>query len=153
MSAKLGIKMIEKYEQMVREDFSGLFNQLEDRERKIEDEIEVIVKKELGIYDLYVQKAKKQLELDELEAQIDKWEKHKWNEPSRLQKAIDAKMKVVMNGERDRLEEARTESLRNVRLMAIDADMRDCLRDVTKVVKELKEEWKAILGGANVDTT
>ena len=56
MATKLGIRMIEKYEEMVRDDFTPLINQLESREDSIREEVTVIVKKEMGIYDDYVKK-------------------------------------------------------------------------------------------------
>jgi hypothetical protein len=141
--------MIEKYEEMVQNDFRPLFVTLQDREREIKDNVETIVKKEVGIYDDYVLRAKLNLQIEELDKKIDRWEDRNRNNPdnryiSKLELAVEKRLKDVMNGERDLLENARDEALRNVRLMAIDDDMRDSLREVYTTVTELKEKLAAL---------
>ena len=55
--AKLGITMIEMYCNMIRNDFEPLVSMLRRRTDGVRDKIESQVKKELGVYDLYAEKA------------------------------------------------------------------------------------------------
>ena len=148
MATKLGIRMIEKYEEMVRDDFRPLEQELERREEMIREEVTVIVKKELGIYDDYVRKAQIELELEEIEKRLRKWEENEYGPyggwKSKLDIAVVRKTDEILGGERAKLEEARDEAKANVRLMAIDDDMRDEMRRVRTTVRELKEKYASL---------
>ena len=147
-TAKFGVQMIEKFEKMVRDDFKPLFDVLNERERQIRDEVEVIVKKELGIYDLFIKEKKLELELEETQREVRRWKesKNRVNDGrSKLDCAIDAKMSLIMNGEKNRLQEARAEQLRNVGLMAIDDErMRNSLIECRETVNKFIEEFKSL---------
>jgi hypothetical protein len=146
MAEIMGVQKFEKLQGIIRDDYRELYNALDLRENEIREEVMMIVKKELGIYDLYVQKSKLELQSDEIKSRLKEWEKSDYtnNHCSKLDIAIEEKMKHVTNGERTKIEDAEKHAMRQLTITAVDADIRQVLNDMYEQVKDLKDHIRCL---------
>lgn len=66
------ISMIKMYEDMIEQDFDPIIKILKARGEAVKDTVVVDVKKDLGVYDLLMRKAKLELELAEIKEQVER---------------------------------------------------------------------------------
>jgi hypothetical protein len=73
MPAKtMTLGLIRMYEDMIASDFSPVIKVLEARSEALKEGIIIEVKKEMGVYDMLVKKAKLEFELSQLKEEIDR---------------------------------------------------------------------------------
>ena len=80
MAKQIGVQMIEMYCNMVKKNFAPILDELNLEEIALKKAIEIEVKKEIGVYDLYMEKAKMQLRYDEINRQLKRHEERYRND-------------------------------------------------------------------------
>lgn len=145
---QMGINMIEMYVNMVKEEFEPLMAQLNARETVMRSNMEVEVRKELGIYNMTIKKHKLQAELDELNRQLKEFEdkKHydKYGYSSRISQVVDAKMAERKNGIRVEIESLRDHMIKRIKLAGLTGDIKQAFDDLPKLIEPLKKKLKEL---------
>ena len=138
--AKLGIQAIEMYCSMVREQFAPLLSELRSREHGIKENLEIHVKKDLGIYNLYVKKAKLKVELEETERQLKGWET-KTHTPMGYVDPIEERVNVLLrksrNGIAGEVRKEMNDMIFAIKLSGLDADTKSVFDKLPGVIGKL----------------
>ena len=141
--AKMGIQMIEMYCKMIQDEFAPIRAELQSRESELRSKIEIEVKKDLGIYDLYQKKAEFQAKLDEINRQLIGWER-KEHTPIGYLSPIEHRVAVVLEKVRNGLFKSVNEKMNqliwNVKLSGIDKDTKDVFDELPKIILDFKQE-------------
>ena len=141
--AKLGISMIEMYCNMVREQFGPILSELRGRDAELKSKIEIEVKKELGIYDLYVKQAKFKVQLAEIERELKGWET-KTHTPSGYMNPVEEKVNVILNksknGLRKDVEKEMNEMIFSIKLSGIDSNTQAVFDKLPRIIDKFTEK-------------
>jgi hypothetical protein len=130
---------------MIHEKFQPLFTKMNNRELQIRNEIEIKVKKELGIYDLYVRHDQLKLELNEIKNQLKKWEETNYNpDTQRRESPIDSmvreRMDQIQNGYKQKLLKARDDLIYSVKLSGVDEKIKETFERLPQLITDLSKE-------------
>lgn len=147
--AKLSIKMIEMYTNMINEQFQPLFTQLNNREIQIKKKVETEVKKELGIYKLYVRFEELKLEMAEIKRQLKGWEETVYDSNTmRRESPIDSmvreRMDKIQNGYKKKLTQVRDELIFAIKLSGVDDTVKETFARLPRMVAKLTKEAKKL---------
>jgi len=141
--AKIGITTINMYCDMVKEQFAPILSELRSRNAELRSKIEIEVKKELGIYDLYVKEAQLKVQLAEIARQLKGWET-KSHTPSGHVNPIEEKVKVIINKSKDGLmkdvEKEMYEMMYAIKLSGIDSNIKTVFDKLPEIIKKFTEK-------------
>ena len=136
--AKLGVTAINMYCDMIKESFGPILAELNSREHSVKEEIETMVKKDVGIYDLYVKQARLKLEIKEIERKLKGWEVSNhtpmgWLNP--VEERVEVIMRKQRNGLRKEIEKELTDLIYAVKLSGLDSDTKAVFEKLPKIVE------------------
>ena len=141
--AKLGVTAINMYCDMIKESFNPILAELNSREYDIKEEVETMVKKDVGIYDLYVKHARLKLEIKEIERKLKGWEVSN-HTPMGWLNPIDERVEVIMrkqrNGLRKEVEKELNDLIYAVKLSGLDSDTKSVFEKLPKIVESLAKK-------------
>ena len=141
--AKMGINAINMYCDMVKQQFGPILSELRSRNSELRSQIEIEVKKELGIYDLYVKQAKFKAQLAEIERQLKGWET-KSHTPSGYMDPIEEKVNVILNKSKNGLmkdvEKEMNEMIFAIKLSGIDSNTKAVFDKLPGIIKKFAEK-------------
>jgi hypothetical protein len=149
MGTTLGIGMIEMYTKMIKDDFAPIISQLNARCTVERANMEITVRKELGIYNLTVKKFKLAAELGEVERQLKTYEATEYNPKtgrshSKIDKVIDAKMAERKNGLFKETETLRNDLVKRVKLAGVHGDIKNVFDKVPALLASLEASAKKL---------
>jgi len=139
--AKMGIQMIEMYSSLIREEFRPLIDQIKHLENEEKKVIEDEVRKELGIYDLWVKEAKLKVQLKIIEEKMSEWTKksygtnHEFTSP--FDDAVNAKILRGKNGLAKEIRSAEHNMIKRIKLSGVTGDTAKAFANLPKVIKRL----------------
>jgi len=142
---KLGINLITMYEKMINEDFDPLVIRLQARTKGIEQKVETQVKKDLGVYKLFAERAALKERLKEIEKTLEKVERRAWASGGRGISIIDREVEnrlKVLNAPLEQVKARRDELVRQVKLSGIGADIKAVFDAVPGVLADLSRAYK-----------
>jgi len=147
MAKTLGIKQIEMYENMIKEDFAPLITILTSRTTGIEDKVEKQVKKDLGVYDLLAEKAALEERIKEIEQKtksltgknFHKEANGRFISTSELTEEIDRRLEEL-NEPLSTAKKAKNEIIREIRLSSVPTDIKTIFTRSGKIIKQLAKE-------------
>jgi len=147
MAKTLGIKQIEMYENMIKEDFAPLITILTSRTTGIEDKVEKQVKKDLGVYDLLAEKAALEERIKEIEQKtksltgknFHKEANGRFISTSELTEEIDRRLEEL-NEPLSTAKKAKNEIIREIRLSSVPTDIKTIFTRSGKIIKQLTKE-------------
>lgn len=141
--AKMGITMIEMYCGMIKEQFAPIIAELNVRDQELRNQVEVAVKKELGIYQLYEKQASLELQLSEVKRQLAYWEE-KERGPLGYMTPVQEKVKVVMdksrNGISQEVKNTMNDIIYKVKLSGLDDDMKNVFDSLPGIIDALQKK-------------
>lgn len=144
MGKMLGIKSVEMYVGMIKDDFDPLINSLVARGAGIEEEVEKQVKIDFGVYKFYQEKAALELRLREINTKLGEFETKTYSEDKRYESKIDReKRKRVdeLNGPLLESTKVRDDLIRQVKLSGVGDDLKNVFEGLSIVVAELNEKF------------
>ena len=141
--AKIGITTINMYCDMVKEQFAPILSELRSRNAELRSKIEIEVKKELGIYDLYVKEAQLKVQLAEIARQLKGWQTQS-HTPSGYLNPIEEKVKVIMNKSKNGLmkdvEKEMYKMMYAIKLSGIDSNIKTVFDKLPEIIKKFTEK-------------
>lgn len=138
--AKLGITMINMYVDLVNQEFQPLVDQVQHLENLMRTKVEDDVKKELGIYDLWVKKAQLEMELQQVQDYMNEWTKNKHRDgewTSKLDQAVNAKIASTKNGIAGEVRDAKAKAIKQIKLSGVSGDTEIVFSELPKTLKTL----------------
>jgi hypothetical protein len=151
MGKTLGIGMIEMYTKMVRDDFAPIISQLNARRTIERANMEITVRKELGIYNLTVKKFKLQAELGEIERQLKSYEEKtnvkingRFEYESKIGHVVNAKMAEAKNGLLKETEISRNQMIKRIKLAGVHGDIKKVFDDMSSFIEPLQKQLKKL---------
>jgi len=139
--AKLGITMIEMYVKMVRDEFAPLVSEIEMHESNLRDEVEIKVKKKLGVLKLYEEKAALTYRLGEINAKLDKYERHAhvdgYGRMTIIDRMVKDHMRMHSNGVSNTINTARDGAIKEIRLSGISGDIKKVFDSIPDIIAKL----------------
>ena len=147
MAKTLGIKQIEMYENMIREDFAPLITILTSRTTGIRDNVGKQVKKDFGVYDLLAEKATLKERIKEIEQKTESLTEQKYHKApngkyvwtSDLDEEVDRRLEEL-NEPLSTAKKAKEEIVREIRLSSVPTDIKTIFTRSEKVIKQLAKE-------------
>lgn len=144
MAKQIGVQMIDMYCSMIQDQFKPILNELQEQENRIKKELEIEARKELGIYDLYIRKAKLKLEIDEIKRQLDGWETRErgydGNYGTPVELLVAKKMESLKSPLRKEVDETLQKLTYQIKLSGLNADAKDVFTSLPNIIKELTEK-------------
>lgn len=147
MAKPLGPQMIEMYVDMIKQDFDPLITRLKNRTHGLKPKITKQVKIDLGIYELYQEKAALNVRLDEIKSRLAEFEvtQPEWRDGdgswrSRIDKEVAERMDAV----NEPLTEAittRGRLIREIKLSGIGEDIKTTFDALPGILKDLAEKF------------
>jgi len=141
--AKMGPTMIDMYCKMIEEQFAPLLAELRVRDQDLKKQVEIAVKKDLGIYGLFEKKAQLELELSEVKRQLKYWEDREHG-PLGYKTPVEEKVDVIMNrsknGINQEVNKAMNDLVYKVKLSGLDDDIKSVFDDLPKVVEQMAKK-------------
>ena len=139
----LGITMIEMYCSMVRDDFNPLINILTARTRGVEHKVEIQVKKDFGVYDLFMKKAELELALKEVKAKLDSVEGNdyrggKW--VNKIQFEVERRLDLI-NEPLKEVQRQRDSMVRDIKMSGVGQDIKGVFEGMPTIIQELVEKF------------
>lgn len=135
--------MIDMYCKMIEEQFAPLLAELRVRDQDLKKQVEIAVKKDLGIYNLFEEKAKLELQLSEIKRQLKYWEDREHG-PFGYKTPVEERVDVVMNKSKNGINQEVTKAMNDliykVKLSGLDDDIKSVFDDLPEVVKNLSKK-------------
>jgi len=135
----LGITMIEMYCNMIRSDFSPIIDALHNRTRGVEDKVEVQVKRDFGVYDLFQRKAELELALRQVKEKLSSVEGNdykngKW--VNKIQHEVDRRLDLI-NEPLKEVERQRDSLIRQIKMSGIGAEIKGVFEEVPAILEDI----------------
>ena len=144
MSKQIGVQMIDMYCNMIKDQFQPIIDILNHREKLLQKNLEIEARKELGIYDLYVKKAKLKLELDEIKRQLDGWESRDRHPDGTygtpVEHLVQVKLTSLRSPIRKEVDEILQKLIYKIKLSGLNADAKEVFTDLPNIIKELSDK-------------
>jgi hypothetical protein len=137
---KLGISMVKMYEEMIQADFQPLIIRLEARTRGIEPALEKQVKKDLGVYELFAEKAAHETRLKEIERELEKLGMETYQRNSNIRNEMQARLKVL-NEPLEQVKASRDNLIRQIKMSGVGADVKAVFDAVPGVLEDLGKKF------------
>lgn len=143
--AMLGPTMLRVFEEEVRNLFGTLINQATEMEAAIDREVDVLARKDLGIFDLSVEIAKTEVHLKELKRQLEEYTTRKhlggsWTSLLEVKKE-EVKRRLMGDSVAEKIRAEMKRIVREVRIASLGEDIAQILRvEVPKTVALLTDE-------------
>lgn len=137
-SKKIGVQMIEMYCGMIKERLKPALSVLDQRNELYKKLATVKAKKELGIYDAYVERFKLKTRLDELEKQIREVERQKHVDGeyrSPLSMKVDEIVETLKTEEEKEVANVYKQVMWDVKMMGVDEDVRRIMLGLDDILK------------------
>jgi len=151
--AQLGIKMIEMYCKMIEDEFGPLEKRVEERvTQAIKDEVEKQVKIDLGIYEMYMQKEALQLQINEIEKKLKKYENREYEggwRSSLIEREVSKRLNKL-NEPLTKIQEARDSIIKKVKLTGVSTDVKEIFDGIAAEISNLKQTYGALPPITNV---
>jgi hypothetical protein len=145
---QLGIGMIEMYSKMIAEEFAPIISQLNARRSVETANMEIQVRKELGIYNRTIKKFKLEAELAELNRQLKVYEENSSYERggwcSKIDEIVNAKMEATKNGLLKETEVIRDDLIKRIKLAGVHGDIKTVFDDLSALIAPLQKKLKAL---------
>jgi hypothetical protein len=144
-SKGVGIGLIEKYEKMVQGDFAGLEARLTARTDGIKELVTKQVRIDLGVYDLYAEKAALKKRLQEVRQSLkdveDKsWDRATGNYVSPIEQEVKRRLDFA-NAPLHEVRRTKESLIRQIQLSGVGAEIKDVFTALPKVLSELQERF------------
>jgi hypothetical protein len=151
MGKGLGITTIHMYEDLVNQEFQPIEEILTIRNHKLSTAIELQVKKDLGIYELYQRKATIETELAEIEEQLEKFTKKKdkrrayggYETENMINLEVKRRMKEL-DGALDKVHNVKYELIKRIKLCGANEEIKMVFEEVGDIVKETLADIKKL---------
>jgi hypothetical protein len=147
----IGIGMIEMYSKMIKDEFQPVISQLTARRTVEKANMEIAVRKEMGIYQMTIKKFKLQAQLEELKRQLKGYEEKqnlkidgKFIYQSKIDHLVDAKMAEKKNGLLLEAETVKNDLIKRIKLAGVHGDVKAVFDDLSKLFEPIKKELKAL---------
>ena len=140
MAKNLGINMINMYSQMIEEEFKPLIHELEAQAHGFKEELEIQVKKDFGIYELYAEKGAIEKRLDEIRAKLADYEREQWIDgewETKLQAEIDRRLEkshIPLH----QVKQEQNDLIKKIKLCGAIGDIQEVFNKVSETVSGLK---------------
>lgn len=142
--AKMGIQMIDMYTNMIRDQFAPLIQTFDSRDVLLREQVTVEVKKELGIYELTLKRAKLELAAEEIDKQLKSYEKKEYKQgyghKTQIEILVDDRMRELRNGTRKEVEKARDDMIFKVKVSGVSGDTKEVFDSLPGIIEELTEK-------------
>lgn len=142
----MSLSMIKMYEGMVKQEFSPLKCFLEERTVQVRQQVEQEVKKELGIYDLYVEETALKVRSKEIEGTLEVYENKGWRNGkycSRIEEMVENRL-TEKDGVLKGLLDAEKTAVKALRLCGAQKEVLKVFEALPLVLEELKKTVKAL---------
>ena len=145
--AQLGIKMIEMYCKMIEGEFIPLEAKIEGRiTESIKDEVEKQVKMDFGIYEMYMQKEALNLQINEIDKKLRKYENREYQDGYR-DSLIEREVRKRVNKLNEplaKIEEAKERIIKQVKLTGVSTDIKDIFDRIGNEIASLKDTYGSL---------
>ncbi len=142
MSAKLGIKMIEMYEDMVRKDFAKLTQGAEVIMLKMKAQIKEQVREDFGLLDLVNQERELSMQLAQVQGKLKDLNRETYDMSKRTYKTIvDAEVDRRIEQQFPLLasiNETRDEVIRSIKLSGVDDGIAEVFKALPETISKLQ---------------
>jgi hypothetical protein len=140
MAKNLGINMINMYVGLIEEEFKPIIQELESQAHGFKEELEIQVKKDFGIYELYAEKYAIEKRLDEIKDKLLDYERDQWIDGQwqpRL-KAEVARRLEKSNVPLHQVKKDQNDLIKKIKLCGAIGDIQDVFNQVSETVAGLK---------------
>lgn len=142
MGKGLGITTIQMYEDLVKQEFKPIEDILKVRDYKLNKSIELQVKKDFGIYELYQRKAAIEAELAEIEEELEKYTEKKSKKRSYggfdtsniINIEVEKRMKNL-DGALDKVQNVKHKLIKRIKLCGANEEIKLVFEEVAETVK------------------
>jgi hypothetical protein len=126
---------------MIKENFSPILSELIAHEDMVRQEIETEVKKDFGVYDLYIEKAKLKLQLEEISNRLSAFESKYAQDgdyTSKITHEVNRRMKKLRSPFRQEVEAIQNDLIYKIKLSGINIDIRGVFANMPEIIRELQ---------------
>jgi DNA-binding transcriptional MerR regulator len=148
MARPLGPNMIHMYVDMIQQDFLPIITRLKNRTLGIKSKVERQAKIDLGIYELYRERAALEVRMKEIRETLQQYENNspEWKDASgswrsRLQKEIDDRLQAI-NQPLEEVVATQEGLIRRIRLSGIGEDIKAIFDDMPAMLAELSGKFE-----------
>jgi len=146
MGKTIGVQMIQMYEKMVQDDFGPLMSKLEARTEGIKDQVEIQVKKDMGVYGLYEEQAALNLRLKEIGEKISGVEKKRYVNGvyvSKIGEEVGRRL-AILNAPLNEVRSAAGSMVRQIRLSGVGQDIKNVFEAMPDLLEEFTEKFGSL---------
>lgn len=139
MAKALTWSMINMYTGMIDKEFQPIISALEQRNHTLERNMEIEVKKDLGIYEMFMEQEAVELRREELKSALKKFTEQRHHDgryESRIDQEVRKRLRSLNTTLKD-AEEAKEAVIKKVKLMAAGDDVKGLFDELGGEIKKL----------------